>query len=629
VLRELHVRNLAVLAEASVAFGDGLNVLSGETGAGKSIVVDSLFLLAGARASADLIRAGAETLTVTGVFAPAGSGWRRVLAAAGLDGAGAPGGDDAPAAAAAPDGLIAAGASGDEVLVRREVGRNGRNRVFVNDQPTTLRLLADLAPHLLRIHGQRDEMELLAADLQREWLDASGGEEAARLLARAAEAHGRHARLAERLARLSGDERLRLERVDLLRFQAGEIDAARPRAGEDAELRQERELLRHAEAIARALGTAFSLLLDEEGAAAERVARSQALLAGVGGWEPQAASWAAELEEARIRLTETATALGRRLDGLEADPARLDAVEERLALLERLCRRHGGDLAQVLARRAEMEAELAELEGDAGNQEELEENAAAALADYREAALALSAARRGWGEALAGRIEGELKDLGLARARLAVRLDRRRRAGSPLVVDGEAVDFGPRGIDQVTLLFAPNPGEEARPLARIASGGELSRLHLALQLAAGSGAGPGPAAGPGAGSGPGAGPEGAVRPTLVFDEIDAGIGGAEAAALGRKLQRLAGGGQILAVTHLPQVASHADVHFRVRKTVAAGRTTVQVEKLPPRGRVEEVARMLAGDGLTALSLSHAEELIAGAARQPRAARGGARRPAPA
>jgi DNA repair protein RecN (Recombination protein N) len=578
VLRELHVRNLAVLAEASVTFGDGLNVLSGETGAGKSIVVDSLFLLAGARASADMIRGGAEALTVSGVFAPRGEEWRQVLEEAGLE------------------------SGDDELLVRREIGRNGRNRVFVNDQPTTLRLLADLAPYLLRIHGQRDEMDLLVTDLQREWLDRSGGEAAERLLAGAGEAFTRHARLAERLARLAGDQRLRHERIDLLRFQAGEIDAARPRAGEDEELRREREVLRHAEAIARSLGTAFSLLLEEEGAAVERLARGQTLLAEVEGWEPQAAAWAAELEELRIRLSDLATAIGRRLDGLEADPARLDAVEERLAALERLCRRHGGDLGQVLARRAEMEAELAELEGDADNQQELQAKAEAALADYRQAALALSAARRGWGEALAGRIEAELGELGLARARLAVRLERRRRAGSPLVLDGEPVELGPRGVDQVTLLFAPNLGEEARALARIASGGELSRLHLALQLAAGP-----------------AGGTRAARPTLVFDEIDAGVGGAEAAALGRKLQRLAGGGQILAVTHLPQVASHADVHFRVRKTVSAGRTNVQVEKLPPRARVEEVARMLAGDELTPLSLSHAEELIAGAARGPRPA----------
>src|SRR5947209_8980682 len=519
-----------------------------------------------------MVRTGAEALTVSGVFEPGGKGWRGVLEEAGLD------------------------AEGEEVLVRREIGRSGRNRVFVNDQPTTLRLLADLAPFLLRIHGQRDELGLVEPDLQRAMLDRSGGAEAGPLLARVAAAFDLYTRLAERLERLSGDDRMRRERLDLLRFQAGEIDAARVRAGEEVELRAERDVLRNAETIARALGTAATLLFDEEGAAVERVARAQALLAEVEVWEPQAAAWASELEEVRIRLSEMARAVQHRLGGLEADPARLDAVEERLAVLERLVRRHGGDTAAVLARRAEIEAELAELEGDDVNRDELAAKVAAALGEYRDAALALSQAREAWGKALVERIEGELKDLGLARARLAVALERRRRAGSSLVLEDEEVDFGRDGVDQVVFLFAPNPGEPPRPLARIASGGELSRIHLALQLAS-------------------RGEAERARPTLVFDEVDTGIGGAEAAALGAKLQRLARGGQILAVTHLPQVASHADLHFKVSKQVDAGRTSVRVEALAAETRAEEVARMLAGKKVTDLSLSHARELIAGAARK--------------
>jgi DNA repair protein RecN (Recombination protein N) len=574
VLREIHVRNLAVLAEASVEFGPGFNVLSGETGAGKSIVVDSLSLLAGARASAEMVRTGAEALTVSGVFEPEGNGWRAVLEEAGLE------------------------AEGEEVLVRREIGRGGRNRVFVNDQPTTLRLLADLAPFLLRIHGQRDELGLVEPELQRAMLDRSGGAEAAPLLAAVAEAFDQHARLSERLERLSGDDRVRRERLDLLRFQAGEIDAARLRAGEEVELKAERDVLRNAEAITRALGTAFSLVFEEEGSAVERAGKAESFLAEVEAWEPQAAAWRAELEDARIRLTETARSLQRRLDGLEADPARLDFVEERLALLERLCRKHGGSSAAVLARRAEIEIELAELEGDAENREELEGKVDAALSDYRQAALALSQARAAWGAALVERIEGELKDLGLSRARLAVTLERRRRAGSPLVLGGEEVELGRDGVDQVVFLFAPNLGEEPRPLARIASGGELSRIHLALQLAS-------------------RGEAEKANPTLVFDEVDTGVGGAEAAALGAKLQRLAKGNQILAVTHLPQVASHADHHFKVSKRVDGGRTSVSVEELDAGTRVEEVARMLAGKKVTDLSLSHAQELIAGAARRRR------------
>jgi DNA repair protein RecN (Recombination protein N) len=579
LLREIHVRNLAVLAEASVEFGEGFNVLSGETGAGKSIVVDSLSLLAGARASTEMVRTGAEALTVSGVFEPEGSGWQTVLEDAGLE------------------------AEGVEVLIRREIGRSGRNRVFVNDQPTTLRLLADLAPYLLRIHGQRDELGLIEPDLQRAMLDRSGGPEAGPLLARVAESFDGYTRLAERLERLSGDDRMRRERLDLLRFQAGEIDAAKLRAGEDAELRAERDVLRNAEAITRSLGTALSLLFDEEGAAVERVGKAHSLLAEVEAWEPQAIAWGAELEEVNIRLSETARSLQHRLDGLEADPARLDFVEERLALIERLCRKHGGDSAAVLARRSEIEAELAELEGDDANRDELEARVAAALKEYREVALALSKSREAWGKALVERIEGELKDLGLARARLAVALERRRRAGSPLRLlegqsDGEAVDFSRDGIDQVVFLFAPNPGETPRPLAKIASGGELSRIHLALQLAS-------------------RGEAEKANPTLVFDEVDTGIGGAEAAALGAKLQRLAKGGQILAVTHLPQVASHADLHFKVSKKVDDGRTSVRVEELGSDSRVEEVARMLAGKKITDLSLSHAQELISGAARKRR------------
>ena len=262
----------------------------------------------------------------------------------------------------------------------------------------------------------------------------------------------------------------------------------------------------------------------------------------------------------------------------------------------------------MLARRGEIEAELAELEGDDADRDELAGKVAAALEEYRQAAVELSRQREEWGRALVAGVGAELAELGLGRARLAVSLERRRRADSPLTVDGVAVDFGRDGIDQVVLLFAPNPGEEPRPLARIASGGELSRIHLALQLSSQAEA---------------------ARPTLVFDEVDTGIGGAEAAALGRKLQRLAQpagrrkrgeedqGGQILAVTHLPQVASHADHHFKVSKQVDGGRTRVRVEPLAEMARVEEVARMLAGEKVTQLSLSHARELIAGAARNRR------------
>jgi DNA repair protein RecN (Recombination protein N) len=574
VLRELHVRNLAVLAKVAVEFEPGFNVLSGETGAGKSIVVDSLALLAGARASDDMIRSGTDVLTVTGVFEPVGSGWREVLAGAGVE----------------PE----AGDATPQLVVRREIHRNGRNRVYIDDQPATVRLLADLAPFLLRIHGQREELGLVEPDLQRAWLDRSGGPEAAKLLERTGEAYDRWHRVAERLAAVTGYAQVRDERLDLLRFQAREIDAAQLRAGEDDELREERGLLRNAEAIGEALGVSAEVLFDEEGSAVDRLARSEALLEGIEEWYGDAAGWRAELEAARIGIEEVARSLRRRLDAIEADPRRLDAVEERLAAIERLGKKHGGHppdmAAAVLERRREIGEEIERLEDEGGSREELEAEAARALSEYREAALALSAQRSAWGAELAGRVHGEIADLALGKARLEVALRRRRRESSPLILDGEPVEFGREGVDQVVFLFAPNPGEEPQPLSRIASGGELSRVSLGLQLATLG--------------------ETEASPTLIFDEVDTGIGGAQAAALGRKLRRLSASGQILAVTHLPQVASYGHQHLAVSKVVEDGRTSTSVAALAEGERVEEIARMLAGSTVTDTSLANARELLA-------------------
>lgn len=570
MLRTLHVRNLAVLKEAAVEFGPGLNVVTGETGAGKSLVVDSLALLAGARASAELIRTGDEVCSVTGVFEPGASGWREVLEAAGVD------------------------ASGEELVVRRELSRSGKNRVFLNDQPVTLKLLVELAPFLLGIHGQREELGLVSPDLQRSWLDSIGGAKGRELLARCEEAHRSYGELAFRLERLTGDDRLRQERIDLLRFQTAEIEAARLSAGEEIELRRQRDQLRHGEAIARSLDAGVALLSEDEGSASERLARSRAALQEIVPWQGEAEGWLAELDELQIRVDEVAAGLRRGLLAVEDDPGQLDRVEDRLATLERLFRKYGKSSDEVLEHRARLLSELGELEGDESQRETLSAEVEAALERYREAASRLSQARSRWGKRLMDDLRVELTDLALDRARFEVELERRNNAQSALRLGGEGVEFGPRGYDRVVFRLQTNPGEELRPLARVASGGELSRVYLALQVAV-RGAG-------------GAAPEA----TLVFDEVDAGVGGTEAATVGRKLKRLASGAQLLAVTHLPQVASYGDVHFRVQKQVRSGRTHVSVEALGGRERIEEVARMLAGEEITSLSRSHAEELLAGA-----------------
>jgi DNA repair protein RecN (Recombination protein N) len=566
------VQNLALLAGGELELGPGFNVLTGETGAGKSLVVDSLALLVGARADADLVRDGAESLSVAGVF-------------------------DLDEALAARLDSVGLAVEGKELVVRREIGREGRNRVFVDDRPATVRLLQDLAPALLRIHGQREELGLANPELQRAWLDRSGGEEGERLLAACAESFATYRDLALRLERLAGDERTRLERLDLLRYQAREIDEARLKAGEEETLRQEREALRHAEAIARSLGAAYAGLIEDEGAALERLAAARHELEAIAAWEPLAAELGIEVEELRVRLAEAGRSIGHKLGALDSDPGRLDVLEERLALLERLARKYGGSSTASIEYRDAIARELSELEGDASSREELELATGAALEVFRDSALALSRARRTWADKLGAAVERELADLALGRARFGVALERDRRTGSAVVVEGEPVEFGAHGFDRVVFQLAANVGEPLLPLVRVASGGELARVARALQLAS-------------------RGDESA-GPTLVFDEIDAGMGGAQGAALGRKLRRLAKSGQIVAVTHLAQVASYGDRHHQVTKKVRSARTLAAVEALGRPERVEEVARMLSGAKITSAAREQARELLTAAERERR------------
>lgn len=568
MLRVLHIRNLAVIEEASIEFDQGLNVLSGSTGAGKSIVVDAMALVAGGRARSDLVRSATDELTLTAVFDRVPGEVGSALEEAGLE------------------------LDDETLVVRREIQRDGPNRVYLDDRPVTLRLLAEIAPHLLRIHTQREELGLTSPELQRFWVDRAGGEEADGLLRSTAERYREWAEIEEKRRRLAGDERLRLERIDLLRFQRREIDAAGLERGEEVELGRRRDELRHHEAIQAALGGSFERLSEREGAAVEALAASERLLSEIERWQPEASEWLSELRDARIRIQEVSAALRDRLDAVGADPGELDAVEERLATIDRLARKYGDSTNEILDHHEGVVAELAELESSEEDREALEQRSREALESYRQAAEALSAARHRWGATLVEGVERELADLAMGRARLDVAVEPVGREESPLEIDGRAVDFGPEGFDRVTLMLQTNPDQERGPLARVASGGELSRIYLALQLAAREASG--------------------ERPTLIFDEVDAGIGGSEAAALGSKLRRLSEGGQILAVTHLPQVASSGHQHFLVTKSVEGGDTRVAVERLEAVRRVDEVARMLSGEEVTSTSRSHAEQLIAAA-----------------
>lgn len=594
MLRHLHVKNVAVIEEANIDFVPGLNVVTGETGAGKSLVVDSLALLVGARASADLIRSGQETLSVTGVFAPPGTAWRDLLTEAGIE--------------VCPDELD--DALDDELVVRREVSRSGRNRVFLDDHPVTLRLLTQVAPFLLRIHGQREELGLVAPDLQRAWLDRLGvvldKDKASQQIEAVRTAFERHSDVASRLARMTSDDRSRQERVDLLRYQSAEIASAGLRAGEEDDLQTQRDVLRNAETIGEALFLGSESLLEREDSVGSQLARVRQAVERITEFDPAAKEWCVELEELRIRAEDLGATLRARRDEVKPDPAKLNGIEDRLALIERLLRKYGVSTGEVLEHERIVREELLELEGNDEQIQQLEAVVAEALDVFQKSARALTGSRRRWAKELSGRMKEELGALALGSATLGVEFETTSASNSPLEMEGQPVEFHSWGVERVVFVFSANPGEEQRPLAKVASGGELSRLYLALQLATGAAHGAeddGRAKSDAGDRGEGRGS------VLVFDEIDTGVGGAEAASIGAKMKTLGASGQVLAVTHLPQVASYGDHHVRVEKQVQGGRTKVAVRALDTAQRVEELARMLGGAEVTEVTMKHARELL--------------------
>ena len=582
MLTSLRVRDLAVLEDVEVAFGEGLTVLTGETGAGKSLVVDAVMLLAGERADPALVRAGAERLVVEGAFDCDDAEARRSLVGAGL--------------------LEEAGGGPFEVVVRREVAAGGKGRLLVNGSPAALKTLQEIAPHLLVLHGQAEARDLLDPDAPRELLDrfAGLGESAAATAARYREFSG-----AERdLARLDEAAKDRVQRLELLEFQIGEIDSVAPKEGEDEEISSEGKRLASVERIGKLLAEVSLALEDDETGALRAAAAARTALHALEEIDSSYAPRSASLAEAIERLREVAFETARDLGSLEADPARAAHVAERLDALAKLKRKYGPTLSDVRERRASLgreRDELLDLEGAVRRAEAASEKAFSA---YRRAALELSAAREAAAPRLGRAVEGHLADLAFLKSSFSVVVTRRDEDGSRFAAGGSRVSFGPHGIDQVGFGFAPNPGEPARPLQKIASGGELSRVQLALAAAL-------------AAEEPAAEDELATRRrvrTFVFDEVDAGVSGATAEAVGRKLRVLAAREQILVVTHLAQVAAAGECHFSVTKEAAKGRTRTRVEALDASGRVEAVAALLAGASVGDAARAQARQLLSAFAR---------------
>jgi DNA repair protein RecN (Recombination protein N) len=566
MLERLSVRGLGIISAVEIDLDTGFSVLTGETGAGKSLLVESLKLLGGQRAQSDMVRTGDDRLWVEGVF----TAEPESPLAAILDDLGVP--------------------RSDAVVLRREVTKGGRGRAWINDVTVTAGALQRISPHLLSIHGQHEQHGLGDGDVQRRLVDDFGSHEG--LLEETARCYASWTEAAAELERLRKQQATRRDRLDTITFQLQEIEGVGPLEGEDDELRRRRLVLRSAAQLADLSSSLLDRLSEGESSVVDGLARAEREIAAIAEYGVSLEGGVERLTEARVHVEEVVREVQALGDDANADPGELESTESRLHALEQLMLKYGSTLSDVIAHRDTLVRERAELESV---EERLDQAAAAAeraLAEFDTNALALDSARSAAGDELATAVEGVLARLAMDGTRLEFQWQPRADASSPLVRDGESVAFDADGVDECVLLIAANPGEEPRPMARIASGGELSRVHLAIRTVLRRG-------------------RTAGRLSLLFDEVDSGLGGATAAALAELLTELAADDQVLVVTHLPQVAAVAGSHFRIEKVVEEGRATTRVAELESSEREAEVARMLAGGELTDSARAHARVLLEG------------------
>jgi DNA repair protein RecN (Recombination protein N) len=621
MLVELRAENYAVIDHAIASFGPGLNLLTGETGAGKSILVDALALLMGGKSSAEVVRHGADKAVVSCVFESTANA-ENILEENGID------------------------SGGNDVILRREILSTGKGRVFVNNQPATVAVLRQLAPELALVHAQSESLSSFDQAQQRILLDRFGGLS----IETVSEAHARWKEASAKLDQLLQGEQERLRNVDLWSYQQKEIEAARLEAGEDETLETEKRVLANAEKLYAAAMGAFERLYESGDSAEAALRLAIKNIEELARYDGRFTEAAQQLASARATVGDVGASLRDYAEGINASPDRLAEIEDRLALLDRLKRKYGKTIAEVIAFGEEVSRKLAEVEDRDEILKTLNAELATAATAYHAAASALSAERKAAAAKLAKLAEAQINSLAMkVRFEIAVvgqgfspdnKQLREGGALAPEAIPAETArkqsfvsgqDFSPRtnpmranseqlaapqvplapagitsetthwtatGWDQVEYRIATNPGEPLKPLDEIASGGEMSRVMLALKVSV---------------------EEAAVKPkkkaptprTLVFDEIDIGIGGRAAEAVGQKLKSLSRGQQVLCVTHLPQIAAFADQHFVVEKRESDGRTKMQIRLLDDRARTHEVARMLSGAKVTDTSLQHAAQMIAG------------------
>jgi DNA repair protein RecN (Recombination protein N) len=559
LLLELRVENYAVIDNVAVEFAPGLNLLTGETGAGKSILIDALALLLGERASNEMIRHGEEKAVVSAVFESRDALIAATLEANGID---------------SEDG---------QVIIRREIATGGKGRVFINNQPATVAVLKLLAPALAAVHAQNETLASFDAAERRRLLDVFSGVDLGGLI----EAHDKWKSLKQKIEELQRDESDRLKLLDLWNFQAKEIADARPVAGEDVALENEKRVLANSEKLYTAAMTAHEALYESNASAAALLRSAEKNIEELSRYDNKFVEVLASLETVRITVEDVGSGLRDYAASIDASPERLAEIEDRLAVLDRLKRKYGPALENVMTFGEEVTTKIAEIENRDEILAHLRKSLNAAATEYLKAARSVSKLRHGSAQKLEKLVEAEINDLAM---KVRFKVD--------IASFDDEEHWTSAGFDEVRYLIATNAGEPLKPIEQIASGGEMSRVMLALKATIETSDVPRAKK-----------QKHQELRTLIFDEIDTGIGGRAAEAVGKKLKSLAAGNQVLCITHLPQIASFADQHFVIEKRESSGRTKTSIRRLDPTERAQEIARMMSGQKVTETSLKHAEQML--------------------
>jgi len=564
VLAELHIRDFAIISEINISFSPGFNAFTGETGAGKSIIIDALDLVLGGRASPDMVRTGASSSLIQAMFVLEGDVLREVselLESNGLD-------------------------PSEELIITREISSSGRSSARINGSLVPVTLLRQLGENLVDITGQSEHLVLLRPSAQRDVLDHYAG--ATDLRSEVSQLYNEIRQVQSELDALVSGQREAERRADMLRYQIEEISSADLQPGEDEELLKRRNLLANAEKLAQLADNAYQSLYSSSTSAIDQLQQAQSLLEELVRFDNSLSSNLDMISEAVVAVEEASLSIRRYRDSIEFDPGMLEVVEERLDLINRLKRKYGATIEEILQYRDSAEAELSDIQNSDEKIRKLETQLENLRQQLAQKAKALSSIRSKAAKDLGRKIEQELKDLLMTNAQIEIRVGYKQPSDYSISIDGTEVGIDQTGADDIELLVSPNPGEPLKPIAKVASGGEISRIMLAIRTVLSAADN---------------------TPTLVFDEVDVGIGGRSGRIVGEKLAGLASNHQVIAITHLAQVAAYADTHFKITKVIQDNLTTTRVDKLDREGIRHELAAMLGGMPVTDRSLQSADELI--------------------